>query len=335
MAGRRWIFTQHLSEPIQTAQEWWDTIDDGTKEKIKYLVAQTEICPSTGRRHVQGAVVFSGTTRMAGIKKMMPTAHVEVAKHWEAAMKYCRKEDTRAPGTEPMEYGALQQGLRSDLVQLTDKIKTGTPMRDIASEHPDTWVRNYKGLGALQALLFPARAIERKVALFWGVTETGKTRTVYDCLSDVYSVFDTMNCWFDGYTGQKNVLLDECGPGMFNHNFLKRLLDRYPMTVPVKGGSVAWSAETIILTSNVPLDKWYLGLSLSDYEALKRRMRIFEFPQEKELARAWLSGSLVRFEGPPAKRSQPEIYEILSDTEEAQPSPDWRADLYDLCEQEC
>lgn len=339
MSARRWVFTQHLPESLTTAQEWWMTIPTEAKERIKYLICQTEICPSTGRRHVQGAVALLATTRMAGLKKILPDAHLEISKAWDKAVEYCKKEDTRAPGTTPLEVGSLKQGQRSDLVQLTNCVRDGVCMRVIAEEFPDTWVRNYKGLGALQTLLHPAKACDRRVALFWGPTETGKTRMVFDELQDVYTVFDIEKNWFDGYTREKNVLLDECGPGMFNHNFLKRLLDRYPMTVPIKGGSTAWCAETIIMTSNVPLSEWYLGLRPADYQALRRRMRIFEFPQDKELARAWIRGTLV-----PNDQGAPKRKQVIHDVEDEEgfyqrsSSPDIRIwnepDLYDLTEPE-
>lgn len=75
---------------------------------------------------------------------------------------------------------------------------------------------------------------------------------------------------------------------MMNHNFLKRLLDRYPITVPVKGGAESWSADCIVLTSNVDLETWYPGLPLSDFNALKRRIEIFQFPGDKKKAIEWL-----------------------------------------------
>ena len=78
---------------------------------------------------------------------------------------------------------------------------------------------------------------------------------------------------------------------MMNVNILKRILDRYPMDVPVKGGHVRWNPETIVMTSNDPLEEWYPGLSRENLLALKRRMTIFEFPKDKWLAECWIKGS--------------------------------------------
>lgn len=241
----------------------------------------------------------------------MPEAHLEVMRAGGSeGFEYCEKEESRKPGTEPFKVGnPVSQGQRTDLEQLCELIKEGKGLRECAEVAPSTFVRSHKGLMALQSMLHPPPAIMRKVGLFVGSTATGKTRTVFDNLENVYTVFDTKVPWFDGYMGQENVLLDECGPGMMSHNFLKRLLDRYPMMVPIKGGSCNWMAKTIVLTSNVPIEDWYFGVTKSDYDALKRRMRIFEFPQDKELAKAWLTNSLI-----PSKRDRTEVM-VVSDTD--------------------
>lgn len=225
-----------------TLSSWLEAIPS-----VRYAVWQVEAAPSTGQLHVQGAVRFATAKRLSAVKKLFPTAHLEVAGNWDRLKEYCTKEETRVAG--PWTLGKdLGSGHRSDLDCLAQGIADGRSIRSIAEEAPATYVRNYKGLAALQSILHAPTAMDRRVALFVGDTATGKTRMVYDNLSEVYSVFCLRTPWFDGYTGQENVLFDECGPGMMNHNFLKRLLDRYPITVPIKGGSVAWNAKTIVLT---------------------------------------------------------------------------------------
>nr|AOV86253.1 putative rep protein [uncultured virus] len=290
--SRRWVFTLHLSDPEASLESLMEAMPEEFRKRIKYLVMQKEVCPSTGRLHAQGAIALSGMMRMAGMKKALPTAHWEIAKNWEGAKKYCQKLETRLQGTEPFEYGKdTVQGERTDLQAVVDDIKVGKRMRDIAQEHPIAYVRYHKGFQALRSALEPPKAQERRCALFYGATATGKTRMVFDNLPDVYTVFDTKTPWFDGYNGEANVLLDECGPGMMSHNYLKRLLDRYPMSVPIKSGSATWAATTIVLTSNVKLREWFNGLTVEDYAALERRLTIFKFPEEKWLAEAWIRGS--------------------------------------------
>ena len=62
----------------------------------------TEICPKTNRKHYQGYFLLRTQHRFAAVKKLFPGVHVEIAKDWNALKEYCKKADTRAPGTEPV-----------------------------------------------------------------------------------------------------------------------------------------------------------------------------------------------------------------------------------------
>ena len=59
--------------------------------------------------------------------------------------------------------------------------------------------------------------------------------------------------WWDGYEGEKEVLIDEFWKDFYKYHELLRLLDRYPCKVEKKGG---WahlqgmvSATTIVITA--------------------------------------------------------------------------------------
>ena len=73
-----------------------------------------------------------------------------------------------------------------------------------------------------------------------------------------------------------------------NIHYLKNLLDRYPMDVPIKGGRTAWNPELIIMTSNLPLELWYPSAREEDLAALRARMQQFHFPSERDAALAWM-----------------------------------------------
>jgi len=226
--------------------------------------------------------------RLSGLKRLLgPEPHLEPAVDWERLKEYCRKEESRVSGLAPVTWGAdLGQGRRSDLADLADKVLEGTALSRIAKEDPCSFIKYHKGLQALKTATTTPFHGERNCFLFWGLTGAGKTRMVYDYFApdSIYNVFCTKSPWFDGYEGQEIALFDECGPGMMSHNFLKKLLDRYPITVPVKGGSANWNAKTIVLTSNVCLDLWF-SIPTEDMDALKRRLKIFYFPTETEQAR--------------------------------------------------
>jgi len=62
--------------------------------------------------------------------------------------------------------------------------------------------------------------------------------------------------WWDGYTGQKCVVIEEFY-GQMKIGYLLKLLDRYPMQVQTKGSYVPFLAEVIFFTSNEHPRMWY------------------------------------------------------------------------------
>lgn len=93
--------------------------------------------------------------------------------------------------------------------------------------------------------------------VFWlhGPTGVGKTRYAIDyCLKnqlDYWISSDNLK-WFDGYTGQKVAIIDDIRTNTCEFNFLLRLLDRYKLSVPIKGGFTWWVPEVIFVTCPVP-----------------------------------------------------------------------------------
>jgi len=264
---------------------------------MNYLVMQLERGES-GAIHLQGAIATKTPIRLAAMKKILmkfPTIHLEQAQNWEKTKEYVTKTETRVSG--PWTKGEDKvQGQRSDLACLAQQVADGESMRQIAVGNPKGYVQYHKGLSALQTILHPPTGKERRVMLAWGPTGTGKTRMVFDQWpeEDVYIVADTVKGWFDGYLGEKIVLFDECGAGMLPIDLFKRLTDRYKMQVQVKGGFTRWDAETIILTSNSPIEEWWPMAKKCDLDAVRRRVQCFEFPKEEWLAKAWCRGGAVK-----------------------------------------
>jgi len=265
---------------------------------MKTLVYQMEVCPTTGRHHAQGVLALKQAARMSRVKQLLrsETVHLEVCKDLQAAIKYCQKEETRAPGSSPVILGqqGSAQGSRSDVHRAVDLIRGGAGLREVAEQCPVVYCKLYKGLTALASATKRPRQKEKKCALLWGETGTGKTRLAYDLFGDdLYRVACIKNGWFDNYDGEKAALLDECGPGMMHWNKLKEITDRYPLKVAVKGGFVTWDPEVIILTSNCHLELWYQdvkGMNPMDFRAIQRRIKQFKFPDDKERAERYLTG---------------------------------------------
>jgi len=167
----------------------------------------------------------------------------------------------------------LTAGARNDLTAVTDLIRAGGGLKRVAEAAPEAIIKFGRGLAHLHGLLHPpVHRIGVKVFLLWGPSGTGKTRSAFLFDPALYTVFDQKAPWFDGYQEEKTILLDEMGPGQLCINFLKRFLDVYPVNLPVKGASIPMRATTVIITSNYPMREWYPAASLTDMNALERRI---------------------------------------------------------------
>lgn len=230
------------------------------------------------KQHIQGYVVFRKPTAYKDVDRILGTAgaHYEVAKgnHQQAA-DYCKKE---AASGDLLEVGKLPggSGHRTDLEEIHRKIRDGGRMFDIANEHFGTWVHNHRAFAKFQELVrmnLDERKEAPKVFTFWGAAGTGKTRKVYEESPNVYAVPVSSNdsIWFDGYDGHSDVLFDDFYGGIKFSKMLK-LLDRYPLQVPIKGGYVPFRPKRIYITSNTDPRDWYKNVPAESLAGLRRRL---------------------------------------------------------------
>lgn len=114
-----------------------------------------------------------------------------------------------------------------------------------------------------------------QVYLFYGKPGTNKTRYAMDISEASQYVIpcNTVNnsLWFDGYEGQLAVIIDDFD-GKTPLTQLLRLIDRYALQVPIKGGHKWFRPEVIIMTTNIHPSMWYDFSKRTNSElALRRR----------------------------------------------------------------
>lgn len=96
MTARNWCFTS-FKDAVALDEEC-----------VKYAVYQREIAPDTKKEHWQGFFVANNPIRFKKAKSIVKdeTAHVEQCKGTpDQNIAYCTKEESRKPGTEPIEIG--------------------------------------------------------------------------------------------------------------------------------------------------------------------------------------------------------------------------------------
>lgn len=241
---------------------------------FRYCIYQQERGES-GTSHFQGYVEFSSPVRASVISRLYRGIHVEKRRGTrDQARDYCRKEDTREDG--PFELGIWEgggQGKRTDLGDACQLLLQTRDVAQVASTYPVPYVKYFRGLSALLSVTSGERTIPPRVTLYYGPTGTGKTRRAYTLYPGLYrKAPDTR--WFDGYTGQEVLLLDDFmgAASKMSLAYLLQLLDRYPISVEIKGNYVPLVATRIIVTTNLHPWTWYDYTGRTEsFSALARR----------------------------------------------------------------
>ena len=234
--ARAWCFTVNNYEIVPDFGGWG----------ASYVIVGEE----TGENntpHLQGYVHWAAPKRFSAMQKLLPRAHLEIAKgNATQNREYCTKQKLlHESGVLPV------QGKRSDLDNIVELVTTGHAMRDIIPV-----ARNYQGLRTAELLLKyvePGRAPDNvpQVVWCWGSTGTGKSRWAHETYPHAWRCSDTL-AWFDGYDQHDEVIIDDFRGDMCKFHWLLKLLDRYPLSVPVKGGFRQWCPKVIVITSPYP-----------------------------------------------------------------------------------
>lgn len=267
---RHWCFTSYVDR--------WPT---WVPDKMVYLIYQVEVCPESGRGHIQGYVEFNRSYRMNAAKKLIGdlTAHLEPRQGSRSqARDYCRKEESRAPGEHagPWEYGEWKEGeaKRSELESAITHIKEGKDWQFVVSENPGVAIRYYKNLNQVwhhfNSNKRDGQQPTYNVYIF-GDAGVGKTRFAHWLCNrhGVIPYTGYIRGWWQDYLGEAWAIYDDFDGGAhMDPGHFKKICDRYPTVVATKGGSAQYSASVNIFTSNIcPID-WY---PREHWDAVKRR----------------------------------------------------------------
>lgn len=241
------------------------------RQLATYVVIGDEV-GENGTRHLQGYAEFPNRLRFNQFRELLPNYHIEARRGDSTqASDYCKKDGNYE------EYGTLsvsRQGNRTDIDDLHESLRAGKRKRTIVEEHFGQFLKYQRGINAAYNIYTSHRPLEQppSIIVYYGRTGTGKTRSVWDNLTDISDLWTySGNGWFDGYDQHPIALFDDFNGGEFKISYLLKVLDRYPMQVPVKGGFVVWKPTEIYLTSNLAPEEWFPNAKREHVQALLRR----------------------------------------------------------------
>lgn len=228
----------------------------------RYCVWQWEVTPTTGKKHIQAYVEFSENVGAARFKELIGSQSVHVENRRgtrDDARKYCRKDETRVPGTVSEESGVWSTGSgdRTDIRALVQRVRAGVSDIELIDDMPEFYMRNYRAIRDLRLTLIPPRTEMPKVTYIYGDPEAGKSRKAWELARGVNSRVYAWNLtkWWDGYTGQPCVVTGDVTTKIWKEplgiQYMLDLLDRYPFRIEGKNTSFEVNSTDFFLTSNL------------------------------------------------------------------------------------
>lgn len=266
----------YLNRFVFTLNNWTQLEYDAMKKfACKWMIIGKET-GKEGTPHLQGACIIGKTMRFTAVKKIpgMERAHIERMRgSAESNVDYCSKEDK-----QPFTKGTLPRpGQRNDLLAVVEQLRNDS-IEELCRTDDDfsaMYIKYTKGVTSFSNMLELPRDGPPTVIWIHGDTGTGKTRSAVEYAMELGVPFWISNGtlqWFDGYRGQRVAILDDFRTGHCKFSFLLRVLDRYPFSVPYKGGFTNWTPEVIIVTAPLAPRAMFDLKREGDIKQLERRI---------------------------------------------------------------
>lgn len=290
---------------------------DWMRKECQYFVYQTEVCPTTGRKHYQCFAQFKVRSYFAKVKRLFfelgvaepLTVHCEPRKGTvKDATDYCRKTETRLDGYGPYAMGEVRgytdrPGKRNDLKRMRelnaeeawinmDQVldSTDDSVHSVAARHFKYTQANVERNVRRRAMAWR----DVKVTVLWGSTGTNKTRYAMsggDPAAPLESSAampykwepNSANEWWDGYGGERTLVIDEFY-GQLKPERMLAMLDGYMLRLPIKGAFSYALWNKVYITSNVSPEQWYGESVPKDVKAalMRRINRVVHMDKYKD-----------------------------------------------------
>ncbi len=274
--SRNWCFTDF--ELLD-----WGEIYTEFKDVIRYITWGEEICPKTHKKHLQGWIQLVNKKTFGGVKRLVSSKkiHIEACCGTEYDNnKYCQKDDKYK-----VKGDFIKMGQRTDLEEIKKMIDDGATMLEVAEHNFNSYCVRHKGFEKYKQMVDKknTKAFRHvKVTLIQGPTGKNKTRrAVEDNKEDHYKIQGCELQWFDGYEGEKTIVIDDYDNDVRITKLLG-LLDGYQLRLAVKGGFTYANWTNIFITTNLRV--LHENAKNEHRDALQRRITktINLFPKENE-----------------------------------------------------
>lgn len=275
---RNWVLTQNLMQDDISQEEFKKQIEELTH--LRYGVFQLEQ-GENGNNHYQVYLEFTQGKRFEYIKERFPTAHIETRKGTrKQAREYCMKIDTQL--SPPVEIGEWkeEQGKRTDLQDIYEKIKDGWTDAELLEEYPSQFILYQDKIKSTREVYIKDKYSQTfrdlRVIYLWGSAGIGKTRAIMEHYgySNVYRVTNYDSGSFDGYQHQDVIIFEEFR-GQITLDKMLNYLDGYPLELPARFSNKIACYTKVFIVSNENFEILYPNVRQDKpltYKAFERRI---------------------------------------------------------------
>lgn len=286
---------QYLCTLNNYTDEEVEKVQKFAKKHCQYLVYGKEIAPTTGTPHLQIYLYLLKKNRGTFIHKAIPRMAVMMNKVYGSAAEnrdYClktRPKDIRKgtpANTETWSHGECPlhvKGERPTLLEACDLVKARGLRAIMEDDELIGQLARYQGgLTKIAYMSQKTRSTKTHVTVIVGSTGTGKSTLAgrWPHTASVNPPKSGAQLWFDPYdyhTHETIWIDDYKSSSCYQFSDLLKLLDRNPMTLPVKNGWMEMGAKYIVITSSQKPSDWYHKLFTKhpgEYAQLDRRIDV-------------------------------------------------------------
>lgn len=277
-SGRNFVFTINNYDGLLDPADFLDSRDNPL---CRYCIYQEEIGES-GTPHLQGYIEFTRNVRFAQIHSFsgMERAYLDLRRGTvDQAIAYASKPEGRLGG--PYTYG--EKTVRKPSMASTETwTELGRALQlvptdiEILDKYPDKFIRYHNGINLARQLFVKNTLRSMEVIYITGPSGCGKSHLAWSMEPDAFWKPKSGD-WFDGYAGQKVIILDEFKSWM-TYTMLLSCLDKFPMQVPVKGSFRPYLAEKVIITSTLSPREQYPNTEKSEF--FRRITTILQYSEQ-------------------------------------------------------
>lgn len=286
-------------------------LDDWCKDYPTRSGACTYCLSADGLKHLHIVLEDTKLMRFSAVKKVFPTAHIEVTKGTkEQAEDYIHKRGKFEEKGEKVlafsQRGEIKgaQGQRKDFEIIEDLLDSGCKPNEIMQQNFS--YRRYEKM-IKQAYFDKRKAstpVKRDVSVYWhcGDSGSGKTYSIVGLMEeygddDVYLLNDFDKGGFDLYSGEKVLCMDEFR-GQMRFSLFLQYLDGYRFQVPCRYTNALALWDEVHIFSILPPESVYVNMvkdnhDIDTFEQLRRRVDfvVYHYKDKK-------NGDFLRLEIP-------------------------------------